>query len=210
MVSIVLLGMQGSGKGTQAQLLAKKYQIQHISTGDIFRDNIKNKTILGQKVEAFLKKGELVPDALTIAIIEDTLKKCEKGFILDGFPRNLEQTKALDTVAAIDLAINLQITDKEAIKRLSGRRTCSQCNAVFHIETNPPKKKDVCDKCNGRLIQRDDDKEDAIKNRIAIYKTNIQPILDYYIEKDVLFTVDATKRIDYVFEEMCDVIDALG
>ena len=208
-MNIVLLGMQGSGKGTQAQLLSKKYGFPHISTGDIFRDNIKNKTELGRKVEAYLNKGELVPDELTIAVVKDTLQKCAGGFILDGFPRNLAQTKALDAVAEINPAINLQITDKEAVKRLSGRRTCTKCNAVFHLITNPPKQKDLCDKCGGKLVQREDDTEQAIKKRINIYKKNSQPILDYYIEKDVLFTVNATKDITVVFQEMSDVVDSL-
>lgn len=206
-VNIVLLGMQGSGKGTQAQLLSKKYNIPHISTGDIFRNNIKNKTELGKKVEEYLKKGELVPDDVTVELVRDTLEKLEQGFLLDGFPRNLAQARALDKCAEIDIAINLQITDKEAIKRLSGRRTCTKCNAVFHVETNPPKKKDRCDKCGGQLVQREDDKEGAIKKRIAIYKKNIQPILDYYIEKDVLVTINASKRIEEVFQESCDAID---
>ena len=184
-MNIILLGSPGVGKGTYATELSKRLDIPHISTGDIFRKNIAEKTELGVKAKEYYDKGKLVPDELTIKMTKKELEKHKNGFLLDGFPRNISQAKALETTK-IDMVLNFFADDKIIIQRLSGRRICRQCAAIFHIKNLPPKKEGICDKCGGELYHRDDDKEEAIKIRLEVYKKQTKPLIDYYKEKNLL------------------------
>lgn len=207
-MKLIIFGMQGSGKGTQAKKIAEKYNIKHISTGDIFRENVKNQTELGKKVVEYMNKGELVPDSLTCEIVKDTLNKVD-GFILDGFPRNLFQAEELAKMLDIDKVINLKLTDEEAVKRISGRRSCQACGAVFHTLFNPPKQENVCDICKETLIQRDDDKEEAIRKRLELYHENERKLLDFYQARGILVNVDGVRPIDVIFDDICNVLNEI-
>ena len=178
-MKIIMLGAPGAGKGTQAKKIAAEYKIPHISTGDIFRANIKNNTELGQKAKAYMDKGELVPDELTLDLIMDRFKQpdCENGYVLDGFPRTIPQAEALDAALtakgeAVDFAINVEVPDENIINRMSGRRSCKDCGAIFHVQYNPPKKENCCDVCGGELILRDDDKAETVKKRCLLYTSD--------------------------------------
>ncbi len=206
---LVLLGPPGAGKGTQAQSIVAKYGITHISTGDIFRANIKNETELGQQVKAYLDKGQLVPDEITVAMVMDRLEQddCKEGFLLDGFPRSVPQADALTeglkgADIALDCVINIDVPTDRLVARLAGRRVCSNCGASYHIPNNPPKVEGVCDVCDGEVIQRADDTEATVKDRISVYEAQTAPLIDYYTAKDILFSVDGTKAINDVFEEI--------
>ena len=205
-MKIVMLGMQGSGKGTQAKMIAEKYSWQHISTGDIFRENMKNDTELGKEAKKYVNNGKLVPDELTIRMVEDYLKD-KDDFILDGFPRNLEQTKALAGFVKLDKVLHLKITDEEAVKRLSARWQCKACGAVFNTNSKQPKEKGKCDTCGDELYQRDDDKPDAIKERLKIYHGNFDPIISFYFENGILVDINGEQPIEKVFEELVKVLD---
>ena len=207
-MNIILFGPQGSGKGTQAELSSKKYSIPHISTGDIFRDNIKNKTELGQKVEKIINSGALVPDEVTNEIVKDRLSKidCQNGFILDGFPRNLSQARFLNGFVEIDLALEIWISDEEAIKRIGLRRTCPKCGAVYHLTHIIPKNEGLCDVCNEKLIKRDDDKEDAIKKRLATYHSQTEELTTYYTDKEVYKKIDGMGSVEEVNEKVSKII----
>jgi adenylate kinase len=196
-MNIVLFGPPGSGKGTQAKMLAEKYNIPHISTGDILRDNLKNKTKLGLEAKSYMDKGELVPDDVLIGIIKDRLSQpdCASGFLLDGYPRTVPQADALN-----------RILNEELIKRLSGRRMCT-CGASYHVLFNPPKQEGICDLCGNRLYHRDDDKEEAIMNRLDVYKSQTQPLIDYYSNEGMMVTVNGTASIAEVFDAICRVLD---
>lgn len=211
-MNIVLLGPPGSGKGTQAEKINKKYNIPHISTGDILRENIKKNTELGRLAKSYMDKGELVPDSLLIDLIKDRLNQsdCLQGYILDGYPRTIPQASALEKInKKLDIVLNISVSDEELIKRLSGRRICKQCGASYHIIFNPPIKNGICDLCGGDLYQRDDDSEVAIKNRLKVYKKQTQPLIDYYSKKKLLVTINGENEILKIFEDICVVLDGL-
>jgi adenylate kinase len=208
-MKIIMLGAPGAGKGTQAKMLADKYGIPHISTGDIFRANIKNNTELGKKAKGYMDAGQLVPDELVVDLVVDRIKNkdCMKGFILDGFPRTIPQAEALDYALnnqneRIEYAINVDVPDENIINRMSGRRACVGCGATYHIVFNPTKKEGICDKCGSALILRDDDKPETVKKRLEVYHQQTQPLIDHYEKKGVLLTVDGTKDINDVFADI--------
>ncbi len=213
-MNIIMLGPPGAGKGTQAQMLAEKYGIPQISTGDILRAAVAEGTELGKKAKEYMDKGQLVPDEVVIGIVKERLSKpdCEKGFILDGFPRTVAQAEALDGILKemgkkIDYVINIVVPDEEILKRLTGRRTCKVCGAMYHIIYNPPKVEGKCDKCGGDLYQRDDDKEETIKNRLSVYHSQTAPLIDYYRKKGVLIDIDGAKDIKTIFQDICAVLE---
>lgn len=213
MLRTILLGPPGAGKGTQAVRIVEKYGIPHISTGDIFRDNIKRQTELGKKAQEYMNKGELVPDDLVIEIATDRLLRddCKKGFLLDGFPRTVYQAEKLDEFmqahgGKIDHVINLEVGDDLLIFRLTGRRVCKQCGASFHVVNIPPRVEGICDKCGGELVQRADDTEETVKNRIAVYKEQTMPLIDYYTKADNISTLDGAASLDECFAEIVKVL----
>jgi adenylate kinase len=212
-MKIVLLGPPGSGKGTQAKYIVEKFDIPHISTGDIFRKNIKEQTPLGVKAKSYIDKGLLVPDEVTVEIVVDRIKQddCKKGFLLDGFPRTVNQADALDEVlgnmgTALDNAINIEVADKALIDRLTGRRVCNSCGASFHVSLNPPKQENVCDHCGSQLIQRADDNIETVSNRLDVYKKQTQPLIEYYSKKNILSNINGEQDIEKVFEDICNVL----
>ncbi len=205
-MKLMIVGPQGSGKGTQAKLISEKYNIPHISTGDLLRAAVKDETEVGKQIKDILGRGELVPDEIVINLIKDKLKESDKGFILDGFPRNLEQAKALDKITQLDKVIDVIISDKESVKRISGRRSCPKCGSVFHITTNQPKKEDVCDNCGEGLVQRDDDKEEVIKKRLQIYHEQTSLLEDFYRNEEILEEIDGEQPIEKVFEDIVKVL----
>ena len=181
-MNLIMLGAPGSGKGTMAKLIAKDFALPHISTGDIFRENIKNQTEIGKQAKAIIDRGELVPDEITIKIVENRLKEddCKDGFILDGFPRNLTQAKALENFAKIDRVILLDVPNEEIERRMSGRRTCKDCGEIYNTETYD---KTTCAKCGGELYQRDDDKLETVRNRLEVYERQTAPLINFYQDK---------------------------
>lgn len=212
-MKIIMLGAPGAGKGTQAKMIADKYQIPHISTGDIFRANIKNGTELGKEAKTYMDKGELVPDELTVRILLDRVAQpdCEKGYVLDGFPRTIPQAEVLDQELTkrnekIDYAINVEVPDENIVRRMSGRRACVSCGATYHLVHIPPKKEGLCDKCGTELILRDDDKEETVKNRLGVYHDQTQPLIEYYSSKGVLQSVDGTIDMMDVFKGITDIL----
>lgn len=198
---IILLGPQGSGKGTQAGLLSKKLNVPKITTGDILRDNEKEGTKLGKLASSYMNKGKLIPDETINKIVEERLNKenCKKGFVLDGYPRNVKQAEMLKKMTDIDFVIEIAISDKEAIKRISGRRSC-KCGEVYHISYNPSKVPETCDKCGSRLFQRDDDKEELVKKRLEIYHKETEPLTEFYKDKHI--RIDGEQSIEKVFEDI--------
>lgn len=213
-MKIIMLGAPGAGKGTQAKQIAAKYNIPHISTGDIFRANIKEGTALGMEAKSYMDKGQLVPDELTVKILLDRVAKedCKNGYVLDGFPRTIPQAEVLDEAVTklsekIDYAINVDVPDENIIRRMSGRRACVKCGATYHIVNVPPKKEGICDACGEALIVRDDDKEETVKNRLTTYHEQTQPLIDYYNGKGILKEVDGTKDMNDVF---ADIVSILG
>ncbi|MCX7883969.1 MAG: adenylate kinase [Caloramator sp.] len=212
-MNIVLLGPPGAGKGTQAKQIEEKYNIPHISTGDIFRKNIKEKTPLGITAKEYIDKGHLVPDDITIAIVEDRLKQddCFNGFLLDGFPRTIEQADALDKVLKIqdkkvEFVINIQVPEEELIKRLTGRRVCTACGASYHMIFNPPKEDEICDLCKGKLIQRPDDSIETVTNRLKVYRKQTEPLINYYKNKQILYNINGEQDIQKVFNDICSIL----
>lgn len=205
---LVLLGVPGAGKGTQARLLETELGIPQISTGDLFRYNLKNQTELGLLAKSFMDRGDLVPDEVTIMMVQDRLTRddCAKGAIFDGFPRNLKQAVALEEMLAADggvrRALLFNLEDDEAMRRITGRRTCKVCGTVYHVDYNPPKVEGVCDKDGGELIQRDDDKPETVKTRLYVYYKQTSPLVGYYFAKGLLTEVDGTKPIDEVQTEL--------
>jgi len=206
---LILLGPPGAGKGTQAEGIKKEFNIPHISTGDIFRENIKNNTELGKKAQEYMNKGLLVPDELVVDLVKDRLSKedCKKGFLLDGFPRTIEQAKALDKVLdkinqKLDRAININVDEEILVERIVGRRICKDCKATYHVKFNPPKVEGRCDKCGGELYQRDDDKEETVEKRIKVYNEQTQPLIDYYDSKDLLLNINGEQEIQKVLEDI--------
>ena len=212
-LKIIMLGAPGAGKGTQAKKIAAKYSIPHISTGDILRANIKNNTELGQKAKTYMDKGELVPDELVVDLIMDRFKEpdCANGYVLDGFPRTIPQAEALDKALnaqneSVDYAINVEVPDENIINRMSGRRACVGCGATYHIQFNPTKVEGVCDVCGEKLILRDDDKPETVKNRLSVYHEQTQPLIDYYAKKSILAEVDGTKDMEDVFNAIVEIL----
>jgi adenylate kinase len=212
-MKLVLLGAPGAGKGTQAQVISEKFSIPHISTGDIFRSNIKNGTDMGKKAKEYIDKGLLVPDEVTINIVKDRLKEsdCKNGFILDGFPRTIPQAEALDGVlsdlgTSLDFVVNISVSDNEIIERLSGRRVCQKCGKSYHIKYNPPTVGGVCDACASKVIQRDDDKEETVISRIETYHKQTEPLIDYYSRKGILLTVEGRELIEDTTKEVMKVL----
>ena len=213
-MKIIMLGAPGAGKGTQAKKIAEKYNIPHISTGDIFRANIKNNTELGKKAKEYMDQGLLVPDELTCDLVTDRIQKddCSNGFILDGFPRTIPQAEALDKALkamgqSMDYAINVDVPDENIVSRMSGRRACLKCGATYHIVTIPPKSEGICDNCGSELVQREDDKPETVKKRLDVYHEQTQPLIDYYNNQGILRSVDGTKDFEGVFQ---DIVMILG
>ena len=212
-MKIIMLGAPGAGKGSQASRIAMEYQLPHISTGDIFRANLKEETELGKKAKSFMDKGELVPDDITIAMLLERIHKedCKNGYILDGFPRTIPQAEALKEALAkknekIDLALDVEATDELIIKRMAGRRTCPACGAIYHIVTLPPKTEGICDRCGADLIQRKDDNEETVKNRLKIYHEVTEPLISYYKKEGILEEIDGAEELDKVFEKVKRII----
>jgi adenylate kinase len=211
---MVMLGPPGAGKGTQAVKVAKRYSIPHISTGDIFRAAIKGGTELGRKAKGYLDSGELVPDSVVTGIVAERIKNndCAGGFLLDGFPRTLPQAEALDKILAgngcpLTAVINLTVDREALINRLTARRTCSNCGENYNLISKPTRKEGVCDKCGGKLYQRDDDKRETIENRLAVYEKQTAPLIQYYQGSDRLVSVSGEGAIDKVFERICKAVD---
>jgi adenylate kinase len=212
---LIILGAPGAGKGTQAAMLSEKLKVPHISTGDIFRNNIKGGTELGKKAKEYIDKGQLVPDAVTIDIVKDRLEQqdCTNGFILDGFPRTIPQAEYLDEVLKdhlkleLDFALNILVLDSEIIKRMSGRRVCPNCGASYHLVYKPTKEKGSCDLCKTPVVQRDDDKEETVLQRLQIYHKQTEPLISYYKNKGKLKTVEGREDVNHTSS---DVVKALG
>lgn len=213
-MKIVMLGAPGAGKGTQAIQIADKYGIPHVSTGDLFRSNISQKTALGMEAKSYMDAGKLVPDELTVRLLLDRVAKddCKNGYVLDGFPRTIAQAEVLDAEVAklndkIDFAIDIEVPDENIVKRMSGRRACLKCGATYHIEHVPPKKEGICDNCGSELILRADDAPETVLNRLKVYHEQTQPLIEFYGKKDILVTIDGTQDMNKVF---ADVVKVLG
>ena len=212
-MKIIMLGAPGAGKGTQAKQIAAKYEIPHISTGDIFRANIKNGTELGKKAKTYMDQGALVPDELTCDLVVDRIQNedCANGFVLDGFPRTIPQAKALDEALtklgqSMDYAIDVDVPDENIVNRMSGRRACLKCGATYHVVFAAPKTEGVCDTCGEALVLREDDKPETVSKRLNVYHEQTQPLIDYYTSHNVLKTVDGTKQLDEVFQEIVNIL----
>ena len=212
-MKIIMLGAPGAGKGTQAKRLAEKFSIPHISTGDIFRANIKNNTELGKKAKEYMDQGLLVPDELTCSLVVDRIVRddCANGYILDGFPRTIPQAQALDEAlnkmgSNMDFAVDVDVPDEAIVSRMSGRRACVGCGATYHVKFNPPKTEGICNDCGEALVLREDDKPETVQKRLDVYHSQTQPLIDYYNGKGILRTVDGTKPMDQVFEDILNVL----
>jgi adenylate kinase len=208
------MGLPGAGKGTQAEKIVQKYHIPHISTGDMFRQAIKDETELGLKAKAYMDKGELVPDDVTIGIVRERLQKddCKNGFLLDGFPRTVAQAESLEQIVSelnkkIDYCLYIEVEQNILIERLTGRRICKSCGATYHIVFNPPKQEQVCDKCGGDLYQRADDNEETVQNRLEVNLKQTKPLLDFYSQKGCLVTINGHQDIDQVFQDIIQVLE---
>lgn len=214
-MKIIMLGAPGAGKGTQAKKIAAKYEIPHISTGDIFRANIKEGTELGKKAKTYMDQGLLVPDELVVDLVVDRVNQedCKNGYVLDGFPRTIPQAEALDKALAelgqkMDYAIDVDVPDENIINRMGGRRACLNCGATYHIVSIPPKKEGICDHCGNALVLRDDDKPETVKKRLDVYHEQTQPLIDYYAKQNILKTVDGTQPMEAVFDAIVSVLEA--
>jgi adenylate kinase len=208
-MNIILLGPPGAGKGTQAKMLVEEFEIPHISTGDMFRAAIKQGTELGIKAQAFMNAGKLVPDSVTIGIVEERLaqKDCASGFLLDGFPRTLPQAEALDQIMkelglSLDAAININVPNEAIITRMAGRRVCRQCGETYHVQFNPPQENDKCNQCGGELYQRSDDSEETVANRLKVYNQQTEPLLNYYQQQELVLTVNGNQEMAMVFRDI--------
>ncbi len=214
-MKIIMLGAPGAGKGTQAKQIAGKYSIPHISTGDIFRANIKNGTELGKKAKEYMDQGLLVPDELTCDLVMDRIQQddCKNGFVLDGFPRTIPQAEALDAALTkigekMDYAIDVDVPDENIVSRMSGRRACLDCGATYHIVSLPPKTEGKCDHCSSDLVLRDDDKPETVQKRLTVYHEQTQPLIDYYKNQGILKSVDGTQPMEAVFTAITDILGA--
>ena len=214
-MKIIMLGAPGAGKGTQAKKIAEKYHIPHISTGDVFRANIKNGTELGKKAKTYMDQGLLVPDELTVDLVIDRVGQddCKDGYILDGFPRTIPQAECLDAALEkrgekVDFAIDVEVPDENIVNRMSGRRACVGCGATYHIKYNPTKVDGVCDACGEKLVLRDDDKPETVQKRLGVYHDQTQPLIDYYTKSGVLKEVDGTVDMEDVFQAIVEILGA--
>ena len=212
-MKIIMLGAPGAGKGTQAKMIAEKYGLPHISTGDIFRANIKNGTELGKEAKEYMDKGLLVPDELTVRLLLDRVAKedCKNGYVLDGFPRTIPQAEVLDAELEklgekVDYAVNVDVPVENIVNRMSGRRACLSCGATYHIVSIPPKKEGVCDVCGSELVLRDDDRPETVQNRLKVYHEQTQPLIDFYEKKGVLRSVDGTLPMEEVFGAITKIL----
>ncbi len=212
-MKIIMLGAPGAGKGTQAKLIAEKYGLPHVSTGDIFRANVKEGTQLGLEAKKYMDQGLLVPDELTVRILLDRVSRpdCSAGYVLDGFPRTIPQAQVLEKALAelgdqIDFAIDVDVPDENIVRRMGGRRACVTCGATYHMEHVPPRTEGICDTCGGELILREDDKPDTVKNRLKVYHEQTQPLIDFYQKKGVLRVVDGTMDMKDVFEAIVAIL----
>ncbi|TBW91278.1 adenylate kinase [Staphylococcus hominis] len=215
-MNIILMGLPGAGKGTQASEIVKKFPIPHISTGDMFRKAIKDETDLGKEAKSYMDRGELVPDEVTVGIVKERISEddAKKGFLLDGFPRTIEQAEALNNIMSeldrnIDVVINIEVPEEELMNRLTGRRICEKCGTTYHLVFNPPKVDGVCDIDGGKLYQRKDDNPETVSNRLSVNVKQSKPILEYYDEKGVLKNIDGAKDIDEVTKDVIDILDQL-
>ena len=213
-MKIIMLGAPGAGKGTQAIMIAEKYGVPHVSTGDMFRANIKNNTPLGVEAKKYMDAGQLVPDELTVKILLDRVAKddCKNGYVLDGFPKTIPQAEVLENALkelndAVDYAINVDVPDENIVKRMGGRRACLKCGATYHIEHVPPKKEGICDNCGEELVLRADDQPETVKARLDVYHKQTQPLIDFYAERGILKNVDGTQDMNKVF---ADIVEILG
>lgn len=214
-MKIIMLGAPGAGKGTQAKKIAEKYAVPHISTGDIFRANIKEGTELGLKAKEYMDQGLLVPDEVTIGMLLDRIHQadCENGYVLDGFPRTIPQAESLTKALAergesIDYAIDVDVPDENIVNRMGGRRACLKCGATYHVEYAAPKTEGICDTCGAELVLRDDDKPETVQKRLTVYHDQTQPLIDYYKGKGVLHSVDGTQAMEDVFKSITDILGA--
>ncbi|WP_124040552.1 adenylate kinase [Clostridium perfringens] len=212
-MKIVLLGPPGAGKGTQAKSISNRYSIPHISTGDIFRKNISENTPLGIEAKSYMDNGQLVPDEVTINMVKDRLQQddCKNGYLLDGFPRTVHQAEALDNFLtereeSIDTALLIEVPKEFILERMTGRRVCPSCGASYHIKFNPPANDGKCDLCGSDVIQRKDDTEETVKERLDVYENQTQPLIDFYKNKKQLSVVDGTQAINEVFESICKIL----
>ena len=215
-MKIIMLGAPGAGKGTQAKMIAEKYHLPHVSTGDIFRANLKQGPELGKKAKEYMDKGALVPDELTVEILLDRVAQddCKDGYVLDGFPRTIPQAEVLDRELEklgdhVDLAIDVEVPDANIVKRMSGRRACLKCGATYHIEHIPPKQEGICDVCGEKLVQRDDDKPETVQKRLDVYHEQTAPLIEYYTKAGILKSVDGTVDMKDVFAAIVQVIDSV-
>ncbi|MDQ0160385.1 adenylate kinase [Alkalibacillus sp. S2W] len=216
-MNLILMGLPGAGKGTQAEKIVEKYDIPHISTGDMFRSAIKEGTPLGKEAKSYMDAGDLVPDEVTVGIVKERLSKpdCEKGFLLDGFPRTVAQAEALENLlseldTSLDYVIHVKVPEEKLVDRLTGRRICPECGATYHVEFNPPKEDGKCDIDGATLIQREDDQPETVRNRLNVNMEQTKPLLDYYGDKGYLVDVNGDQHIDDVFEQIDDIIGGLA
>ncbi len=214
-MKVIMLGAPGAGKGTQAKQIADKYHIPHISTGDIFRANIKNGTELGKKAKTYMDQGLLVPDELVVELVADRIQQddCKNGFVLDGFPRTIPQAEALDAALEninekMDYAIDVDVPDENIINRMSGRRACLNCGATYHLVSIPTKVEGICDRCGNPVVLRDDDKPETVKKRLEVYHEQTQPLIDYYKKQDILRTVNGVQPMEEVFKAIVEILGA--
>lgn len=211
---IILLGAPGAGKGTQGALLAKNHEVERISTGDLLREAVRNGTELGRQAKQYMDAGELVPDAVILGMVKEVLADLEGGFILDGFPRTVDQADGLrgilaDLALALDAVAVIKVSDEELVKRLSGRRSCPECNAVYNVHFDPPEQDGICDECGAELVQRSDDQPETVKNRIDVYNRQTHPLIDYYEQSDVpVKYVDGEGDVDAIYAELEDALAA--
>ncbi|WP_239745402.1 adenylate kinase [Mammaliicoccus sp. F-M27] len=215
-MNIILMGLPGAGKGTQASEIVKKYPIPHISTGDMFRKAIKEETDLGKEAKSHMDRGELVPDEVTIGIVRERLAEedARKGFLLDGFPRTVEQADALNEILSelerkVDAVINIEVAEEELMNRLTGRRICEECGTAYHLVFNPPKVDGVCDLDGGKLYQREDDNPETVANRLSVNVKQTKPLLDFYENQGVLKNIDGSRQIDNVTEDVIQILELL-
>ncbi|MBE7355772.1 adenylate kinase [Staphylococcus haemolyticus] len=215
-MNIILMGLPGAGKGTQASEIVKKFPIPHISTGDMFRKAIKDETDLGKEAKSYMDRGELVPDEVTVGIVKERISEddAKKGFLLDGFPRTIDQAEAFNDIMSeldrnIDAVINIEVPEEELMNRLTGRRICEKCGTTYHLVFNPPKVDGICDIDGGKLYQREDDNPETVSNRLNVNVKQSKPILEYYNEKGVLKNIDGAKDIDDVTKDVIDILDQL-
>lgn len=212
MLKLIIFGPPSAGKGTQAQRLSKEYGLPQVSTGDLLREAVAKQTPLGVRIKSYLDTGKLGPDDLIVQLIKERVSKpdCANGYLLDGFPRTMGQAEELDKMTDIDLVLNIVVDHESLVERAVGRRICRKCNAVYNVKSNPPREPGVCDKCGGELIQRDDDKEETVRNRLKVYQEQTAPLIEHFQKKGNLVDIDGSKGIDGVYLQMKGAIERLA